>query len=69
MILMIQNFGSNPKMSCKTITEEVITIGFLYLVKKVFMVNNILIRECHMQPELFLIKRFSVSQPVYHNYP
>lgn len=32
MILIIQNFGSKPKMSCNTITEVVITMGFLYRV-------------------------------------
>jgi len=33
MILMIQNFGSKPKMSCKTTTDVVITIGFRYFLK------------------------------------
>ncbi len=31
MMLMIQNFGSKPKINCNTITERVITTGFLYL--------------------------------------
>ena len=31
MMLMIKNFGSNPKMSCRTITDVVIIMGFLYL--------------------------------------
>jgi len=32
MMLMIQNFGSKPKINCNTITEKVITTGFLYLI-------------------------------------
>jgi len=31
MILIRQNFGSKPKINCKTITAVVIIIGFLYL--------------------------------------
>jgi hypothetical protein len=34
---MAQNFGSNPKMNCSTITEVVMMIGFLYLIKNVFI--------------------------------
>jgi len=37
MMLMIQNFGSKPKMSCSTVIETVITIGFLYLKKNAFI--------------------------------
>ncbi len=36
-MLMIQNFGSNPKMSCNTTTEVVIITGFLYLSASVFI--------------------------------
>src|SRR5688572_4767154 len=30
IILMIQNFGSKPNSHCKTITDVVMIIGFLY---------------------------------------
>ncbi len=30
MILMSVNFGSKPKMSCSTVIESVMIIGFLY---------------------------------------
>lgn len=36
-MLMIQNLGSNPKMSCSATTEVVIMIGFLYLMTTSFM--------------------------------
>lgn len=41
MILIMQNFGSNPKMSCKIITEAVITTGFLYAISKCFIISSI----------------------------
>lgn len=28
----MQNFGSKPNNSCKIITDDVMTIGFLYLI-------------------------------------
>ncbi len=37
---MMQNLGSNPKISCSTVTDTVITNGFLYLDKSVFIVNS-----------------------------
>jgi len=37
MILIMQNFGSNPKMSCKIITDVVIIIGFLYFMNLCFI--------------------------------
>lgn len=33
---MITNFGSKPNVIVRIITEAVITIGFLYLVRTVF---------------------------------
>lgn len=39
MILIKQNFGSNPKISCRIRTEAVITTGFLYL-KKFFFIES-----------------------------
>ncbi len=32
MMLMMQNLASQPKMSCNTNTDMVITSGFLYLI-------------------------------------
>lgn len=29
---MIQNFGSKPNNNCKTTTDEVMMMGFLYLI-------------------------------------
>lgn len=40
MILMIQNLGSKPKMSCKATTEVVMTSGFLYLMINAFIVQQ-----------------------------
>ncbi len=40
MILIMQNFGSKPKMSCSTITELVIMIGFLYLISFSFILSK-----------------------------
>lgn len=37
MMLMMQNLGSNPKMSCSTTTELVMITGFLYLIKMAFI--------------------------------
>ena len=31
MMLMMQNLASNPKISCSRITDEVMMMGFLYL--------------------------------------
>ncbi len=36
MIFMTQNLASNPKMACKTITEAVMIIAFLYLMANCF---------------------------------
>lgn len=35
---MMQNFGSNPKMSCKTVMETVMMMGLLYLVMNFLVV-------------------------------
>ncbi len=41
MMFMIQNFASKPKMSCSTITEKAIVIGFSYLLNaSVFIANR-----------------------------
>lgn len=40
MILIMQNFGSKPKMSCNTITDVVIIIGFLYSIIFSFTFSN-----------------------------
>ena len=34
---MMQNLGSNPKMSCNTVTDIVITIGFRYFFIKLLI--------------------------------
>jgi hypothetical protein len=36
MILIMQNFASQPKINCKTMTDVVMTTGFLYLNINVF---------------------------------
>jgi hypothetical protein len=41
MILMMQNFASQPKINCKTITDVVMTSGFLYLLTEVFILADI----------------------------
>ena len=41
MILMMQNFGSQPKTNCKTMIEVVITIGFLYFRKIAFILTTV----------------------------
>lgn len=38
---MIQNFGSNPQINCKTVIEIVITINFLYFKNNFFMLTAI----------------------------
>jgi len=47
MMLMIQNFGSKPKINCNTITERVITTDFLYLimVSGFIAIHSILVRS------------------------
>jgi hypothetical protein len=40
MILMMQNFGSNPKISCNTITDVVMMIGFLYFINFSFILTT-----------------------------
>ena len=35
---MMQNFGSKPQMSCKTVIETVMIIGFLY-----FKINALIV--------------------------
>lgn len=40
MILIMQNLGSKPKMSCNTITDVVIIIALLYLIHLSFTINN-----------------------------
>lgn len=71
MILIMQNFGSNPKISCKIITEEVITISFLYLVKISFIINNICHQECNKLQAFLLqaeINLFFLYFPEHRNY-
>lgn len=35
---MMQNFGSKPQMSCKTVIETVMIIGFLYFKINAFII-------------------------------
>ncbi len=37
---MIQNLGSNPKISCNIITEVVIIMNFLYLISVSFIISS-----------------------------
>jgi hypothetical protein len=37
MILMMQNFGSHPNTHCRIITDDVMTMGFLYLSRNAFI--------------------------------
>jgi hypothetical protein len=37
MMLMSVNFGSKPKMSCNTVIESVMIIGFLYFKMNCFI--------------------------------
>ncbi len=37
---MMQNFGSHPKSNCKTTTEVVIIIDFLYLIIGFFILGE-----------------------------
>lgn len=37
MMLMMQNLGSNPNISCRIITELVMISGFLYLIRNAFI--------------------------------
>lgn len=39
---MMQNLGSNPKISCNAMTDAMIMTGFLYLNNFSFMINSIL---------------------------
>ena len=36
-MLIMQNLASNPNISCSSITDEVIMMGFLYLMSFSFM--------------------------------
>ena len=38
MILIMQNFGSKPQMSCKIVIEAVMIIGFLYFKISAFII-------------------------------
>ena len=37
MMLMMQNLASNPNISCSRITDDVMMMGFLYLMSFSFM--------------------------------
>ena len=41
MMLMMQNFGSNPKINCNTITDVVMIMGFLYCMILFFIFLNV----------------------------
>jgi hypothetical protein len=55
MMLMIQNFGSKPKISCNTITERVITNGFLYLISVSGFIASRSILACSTLAGLLLV--------------
>ncbi len=42
-MLMIKNFGSQPKINCNIITDAVMIIGFLYFINTFFMISNTLL--------------------------
>lgn len=39
-MLMMQNLASNPNISCSRITDEVMMMGFLYLMSFSFMAHR-----------------------------
>lgn len=39
-MLMMQNLASHPNINCNTTTEVVMTMGFLYLLKKAIISSN-----------------------------
>lgn len=42
-MFIIKNLGSQPNINCSIITDAVMMIGFLYLIKILFMISNILL--------------------------
>lgn len=51
----MQNFASNPKISCNATTDVVMISGFLYFIILAFIVNNILLLVNNMHCQLCLI--------------
>jgi hypothetical protein len=46
MILMSVNFGSKPKMSCSTVIESMMIIGFLYFKMNCFIALTAATTRC-----------------------